>query len=103
MRMHWRRVLALVVLSAGCPLRAGAEPARDSRTTIDHHLRAAWRETRVTTAPADDAEFLRRVYVDLAGRIPSVPEARAFFGDRPPGARERLVDHLLDSPRYATH
>ncbi len=56
-----------------------------------------------TGRPSDDAEFLRRVYLDLAGRIPSVAEARMFLDDKRPNKRARLVDELLASPRYAAH
>ena len=54
-------------------------------------------------APADDAEFLRRVTLDLHGIIPSVDEAREFLADSSPDKRERLVDRLLASPRFARH
>ena len=54
-----------------------------------------------TVAPnSDDAEFLRRVYLDLAGRIPSATEAREFLANSDPGKRERLIDALLTGPDY---
>jgi hypothetical protein len=46
---------------------------------------------------SSDAEFLRRVYLDLAGRTPSVEEARAFLADGSSEKREQLVDRLLAS------
>ncbi len=49
----------------------------------------------------DDAEFLRRVTLDLAGRIPSTQEARAFLKDQAPDKRTRWIDQLLASPDYA--
>ena len=49
---------------------------------------------------ADDAEFLRRVYLDLTGIIPSVDAARSFLKDRNEDKRQSLIDHLLDSPEY---
>ncbi len=52
---------------------------------------------------SDDAEFLRRVYLDLAGRIPTVSQTRAFLADKRSDKRDRLVEQLLASPRYATH
>jgi hypothetical protein len=52
-------------------------------------------------APATDAEFLRRVYLDLAGMIPTPGEARAFLDDPSPYKRLKLVDHLFESVTYA--
>lgn len=52
------------------------------------------------SAPCDDATFLRRVYLDVTGTLPTAEEARAFLADADPSKRERLVDRLLDSPGY---
>ena len=52
---------------------------------------------------ADDAEFLRRVYLDLTGVIPRVSEVREFLADKRLDKRARLIDKLLDSPAHATH
>jgi hypothetical protein len=52
---------------------------------------------------ASDAEFLRRIHLDLAGVIPRVAEARAFLSDTTADKRSRLIDKLLDSPTHATH
>lgn len=48
-------------------------------------------------APADDAEFLRRIYLDLAGRIPARDEAAEFFKDTAADKRTKLIDKLLAS------
>ncbi|MBI1310300.1 DUF1553 domain-containing protein [bacterium] len=53
--------------------------------------------------PAPDSEFLRRVYVDIIGRVPTVEEARTFLKDESPAKRTRLVDELLDNPEYVDH
>jgi len=50
-------------------------------------------------ALADDAEFLRRAYLDVAGRIPSVSETQAYLKTHARTPR-RLVDQLAASPRY---
>jgi hypothetical protein len=54
----------------------------------------------ITTDPIADNAFLRRATIDLIGRIPSVAEIREYesAGD---GRREKLVDRLLDHPRFA--
>jgi hypothetical protein len=56
-----------------------------------------------TAGPAADAEFLRRVYLDLAGVIPSADEARAFLRDPAPDKRQKLIDRLLASSAFARH
>src|SRR5947209_7603104 len=45
-------------------------------------------------APASDAEFLRRIYLDLTGTIPAVAETRAFLGDATRDKRQRLIERL---------
>src|SRR5262245_56339709 len=83
---------------------AHAPSAKDPTATIDHPLAEGWGAANVQPAgPAGDAEFLRRVYLDLAGRVPSVAEARRFLRDRRADKRARLIDELLDGPRYAAH
>jgi hypothetical protein len=52
--------------------------------------------------PADDATFLRRVYLDLTGTIPTEEKVREFLSDESPDKRERLVDELLETPEYAS-
>lgn len=52
---------------------------------------------------ASDAEFLRRVYLDLTGRIPTAEQARGFIADNSPGKRVALIDRLLASPEHARH
>ena len=71
---------------------------------IDRALAARWEQENVTPAPlAGDDEFLRRVSLDIAGRIPPVSEARAFLASTDPEKRRKLVTRLLLSPAYANH
>lgn len=68
---------------------------------IDFILAADWKRRGVHPARlSDDATFVRRVYLDLAGRIPTAPEAAAFSRDTKPGKRARLVDLLLAGDDY---
>ncbi len=51
----------------------------------------------------DDSTFLRRITLDIAGRLPTIEEANQFLADASPDKRERVVDQLLDSGDYADH
>jgi hypothetical protein len=88
-------------------LFAAAASAGDSReltAKIDREIEAGWQANGVTPAPrADDAEFLRRVYLDLAGRIPTVYELRRFLDDKTSDKRAKVVDQLLASPEFVQH
>ncbi len=106
--------LALLLLLAGGQADAAAPPVAPRKATaqdvqalaarIDAHIARRWAKLGATPAPrADDAEFLRRVYLDLAGRIPSVEEARTFLRDRRGDKRARLVEQLLGGSRYVAH
>jgi hypothetical protein len=52
---------------------------------------------------ADDAIFLRRVYLDAIGTLPTANEARRFLDDPAPDKRDRLIRELLDRPEYASY
>src|SRR5262245_7625601 len=96
---------SLRFILAGCGvlisgLALAAPP--DASAIVDRHLKAGWAAANVQPAPqADDAEFLRRVYLDLAGRIPSVTEARKFLDDKNADKRRLKVEELLAGPNYA--
>jgi hypothetical protein len=93
-------LIALVLVS----LPAVSRAEQKLREVIDAEVQAAWKEHDVEhSPPADDATFLRRVYLDLCGTIPSYEEAKAFLDDDAKDKRETLIDHLLDDPRYALH
>jgi len=97
------RVWALAVLAIAAPARA-ADSAADLAATIDKHLEADWAARGVVpAAPADDAEFLRRVYLDLIGRTPRVAETLDFLDDKAPDKRAKLVDRLLGTAPHAAH
>lgn len=57
----------------------------------------------VPNEPAPDSNFLRRVYLDLAGRIPSTLEAQAYLGSKSPARRRELIDQLLASEGHVSH
>jgi hypothetical protein len=56
-----------------------------------------------TSPPASDSEFLRRVTLDLTGRIPSYEQVLSFLGDRDPEKRAKCVETLLAGKAYGQH
>ena len=71
---------------------------------IDHYLRAGWVEAKVKPAPqVSRAGLVRRMTLDLAGRIPTVGETRAFVDSSSPSRWTALADRLLGSPDFAYH
>jgi hypothetical protein len=71
---------------------------------IDQAIAAAQPDfARRAAEPASDAEFLRRVYLDLTGAIPTAVQAREFLKDASPNKRQTLIDRLLASPEHARH
>jgi hypothetical protein len=72
-----------------------------SANLIDQHLRRAWEDARVTPASkTTDSEFLRRVTLDLTGRIPTQEAVERFLADTDPDKRIKLVDSLLGAPEF---
>ncbi len=71
---------------------------------IDGHVWSKLQKLRITPSePAPDHKFLRRVYLDIIGRIPTLEETQQFLSDHSPDKREKLIDHLLEQPEYADH
>lgn len=52
---------------------------------------------------SDDATFLRRVYLDITGTLPTQDEVQEFLADANSDKRSQLIDRLLDSPEYADY
>src|ERR1700690_1988255 len=71
---------------------------------VDALMHKAWSARAVTPAPrADDATYLRRVYIDIVGMPPPPDKVIAFTADTSPDKRAKPVDELLASPAYAEH
>jgi hypothetical protein len=93
----------LVLLFA--PLLAAAEPKpaeRDTATRIDTQFRTAAKDVALPPLAGDDA-FIRRVYLDLTGKLPTATEVRQFVSDPSADKRGQLVDRLLGSEAYAVN
>ncbi|MCY3758403.1 MAG: DUF1553 domain-containing protein [Acidobacteria bacterium] len=71
---------------------------------IDDEVFAKLRKFNILPSPlSGDAEFLRRVCLDLTGRIPPAERVREFLTDPDPRKREKLIEVLLDSPEFVDY
>src|SRR5262245_43906708 len=79
-------------------------PELPQHSVIDRLVDAKLKKLRIIpSGPTDDAEFLRRVYLDVIGTLPTADEARKFLADRDPAKRAKLVDALLERPEFADY
>ena len=79
-------------------------PPFQANNFIDGHVLARLKKLNIAPSElADDSEYLRRVYIDIIGTLPTAMEARRFLADKRPDKRARLVDELLERPEYADY
>src|SRR5262245_60819350 len=94
---RWFWLIATLVL-----LPSAARADEPLRAVIDRELAAAWKSQNITpAAKSTDAEFLRRVYIDLVGTGATYEEATKFLADTDEKKREKLIEKLLADPRFA--
>ncbi|MBI1313146.1 DUF1553 domain-containing protein [bacterium] len=79
-------------------------PEFEPLTEVDRLAAKRWMQLGLRpSAPAEDATILRRLTIDLCGRLPTVEETRAFLEDTSPAKRVKVIDRLLDSPDYPAY
>ena len=92
----------MTVFRATVPLGAPVENIPEPKNLIDTHIFAKLQTLGLPPSePCDDGTFLRRVTVDIAGRLPSLEETRAFLSNDSPAKRSQLIDKLLEGSSYA--
>lgn len=102
--MRWVNVIAVAIVLAAGEAPAAEPDAAALASLIDRHIDARLQAEKIRPASdASDAEFLRRVYLDLHGVIPTAEQAGHFLADTDPAKRAKLIDALLASPRYGEH
>ena len=89
---------------ATVPLGAQVASLPPVRNFIDEQVFTKLKAMGVPPSdPCDDATFIRRVSIDIAGRLPSLDETNRFLADKDAAKRDRLIDTLLASPEYADY
>lgn len=116
LRERWL-VVALVVglgfATGACPVLAEGEPKpspnasrseQEVAAQIDSRLSQSWERQKLIPAErTTDAEFLRRLHLDLTGTIPTVHAVRSFLADADPHKRTAVVERIVRHPRHALH
>src|SRR5262245_14813494 len=70
---------------------------------IDEQITKTLANEKITASPkSDDAEFIRRVYLDLVGVIPPAEKVTAFLESKDADKRAKLIDELLNDPRFGS-
>lgn len=92
----------VAVFNAAIPLGAPVGQLPPVKNFVDTAVFANLKELGIPPSPVcDDATFLRRVTLDIAGRLPTEEEAKAFLADKHADKRDQWIDELLRSPDYA--
>lgn len=94
----------VAVFSASVPLGAPIENLMTPKNFVDSHVFANLKELGIPPSDiCDDETFIRRVSLDIAGRMPTVEETRNFLADQGVDRRGKVIDALLRGPHYADY
>ena len=92
------------VSSISIPLGAPVDHLPSPKNFIDELVFANLKQIGVPPSPlCDDSTYLRRVSLDIAGRLPTLDETKAFQESKEADKRDRVIETLLDSPDYADY
>lgn len=111
MQYHVAALALLVAVSAPNPTQADS-PANPFESNvepvaqgpIDERVLGQLKQLGITPARVcSDGAFVRRVYLDVIGTLPTADEAREFLQDADPDKRRKLIDRLLDRDEFADY
>lgn len=101
-----RGAVAAAMMAVAVPAASAAEKVDHQALArqIDRHISEQLKAEEISTSErSSDAEFLRRVYLDLTGKIPTAEKTAAFLDSKDPQKRALLIDEVLASKDYAKH
>ena len=76
--------------------------ALDPRTVVDRFTQKKWQELGIVPSPeCNDETFVRRVYVDITGTLPTPKQVMEFLTDKDATKRDKLIDRLVETPEYS--
>lgn len=94
----------VALFHAAIPAGPPAPPEVEPQTLVDEAVFAQLERLGIPLSkPTDDTAFLRRVSLDLMGRLPTTREYEAFIADAAGDKRQRWIDHCLEQPEYADY
>ncbi|MBI1832311.1 MAG: DUF1549 domain-containing protein [Planctomycetes bacterium] len=92
------------VFRAMVPLGATVAKLPANRNFVDDHVFAQLKKLGLPPSElCDDSTFIRRVTIDIAGRLPTMAETEQFLASKDPARYQQLVDSLLASKDYADY
>jgi hypothetical protein len=100
-RAHFLGQVAIALVTA--PHEGNVDPARFAAKNnfIDEHVFRKLADLRIEPSEAcTDEQFIRRVFLDAIGTLPTAAEVRAFLADKSPAKRTKLIDAALDRPEF---
>jgi len=110
--MNRALIVAVIAAAARAGTAQAASPAlpfeiaveRAPQTKIDELVLGRLRQLGITPAKlCSDGVFVRRVYLDVTGTLPTADEARRFIDDRSPDKRRELIDRLLEQDEFVEY
>ncbi|MCG8652828.1 MAG: DUF1549 domain-containing protein, partial [Pirellulales bacterium] len=105
--MMWQQSRLVLVWTIGLFANTSVLEAADVAALakqIDQRIHQRHVQEGITPRPlVSDHQFIRRVTLDLAGRVPTIAELDAFVESTDHGKRAKLIQRLIDSPDFAFH
>lgn len=94
----------VAVFTAGIPLGLPVNGLPPNKNFVDQHVFGKLTKLGVPPSPiCDDSTFIRRVSLDITGKLPTADKARKFIASKDPAKRDKLVDALLETPAYGDY